>query len=103
MENGSEDGINTIQVLAEITSLRRFCCHPSLVLDDIPLASSKLSACLAIIHELRGNNHKALVCSQFVDHLGLLRNELDKLNIPFQYLDGSTSPLERKKRVDAFQ
>lgn len=102
LEKGGDD-ISPLQVLTEITRLRRFCCHPSLVLDDIPPRSSKLSACLSIISELRENHHKALVFSQFVDHLTLLRTALDKQNITYQYLDGSTSPAERKKRVSAFQ
>jgi SNF2 family DNA or RNA helicase len=44
-----------------------------------------------------------LVFSQFVDHLHIIRDYLDKQSINYQYLDGSTSVAERKKRVDAFQ
>ncbi|MFN1150291.1 DEAD/DEAH box helicase, partial [Serratia liquefaciens] len=77
--------------------------HPSLVLDNLPLAGSKLAACLDIIDELRENHHKALVFSQFVDHLTLLRTALDERGITYQYLDGSTPPIEREKRVAAFQ
>jgi superfamily II DNA or RNA helicase len=97
------DDIKPLQVLTEITRLRRFCCHPSLVLDNLPLAGSKLAACLDIIDELRENHHKALVFSQFVDHLTLLRTALDERGITYQYLDGSTPPTEREKRVAAFQ
>jgi len=99
---GGED-ISPLQVLTEITRLRRFCCNPSLVLDSAAPESSKLSACLEIISELRDNHHKALVFSQFVDHLTLLRSALDASGIAYQYLDGTTSPSERKKRVEAFQ
>nr|WP_307803485.1 DEAD/DEAH box helicase [Rahnella sp. ChDrAdgB13] len=102
LESGGGD-VKPLQVLAEITRLRRFCCHPSLVLDDFPLAGSKLATCLDIIGELRENGHKALVFSQFVDHLTLLRTALDEQGIAFQYLDGSTSAAERKGRVSAFQ
>jgi SNF2 family DNA or RNA helicase len=49
------------------------------------------------------NRHKALVFSQFVDHLAIVREWLEKKGISYQYLDGSTPALERKKRVDAFQ
>lgn len=101
LENG--DDISPLQVLTEITRLRRFCCNPSLVLDDVAPESSKLSACLAIISELRENHHKALVFSQFVDHLTLLRTALDGQGVTYQYLDGATSPAERQKRVAAFQ
>lgn len=101
LEKGED--ISPLQVLTEITRLRRFCCNPSLVLDSAAPESSKLAACLNIISELRGNHHKALVFSQFVDHLTLLRSALDGSGIAYQYLDGTTSPSERKKRVEAFQ
>jgi SNF2 family DNA or RNA helicase len=97
------DNISPLQVLTEITRLRRFCCNPSLVLDSVAPESSKLAACLDIISELRDNHHKALIFSQFVDHLTLLRSALDGSGITYQYLDGTTSPSERKKRVEAFQ
>jgi SNF2 family DNA or RNA helicase len=53
--------------------------------------------------ELLENKHKALVFSQFVDHLSILQSYLDEQKISYQYLDGSTPAKERKKRVDAFQ
>lgn len=101
LEKGED--ISPLQVLTEITRLRRFCCNPSLVLDSAAPESSKLSACLDIISELRDNHHKALIFSQFVDHLTLLRTALDGADMSYQYLDGTTSPAERKKRVEAFQ
>jgi SNF2 family DNA or RNA helicase len=55
------------------------------------------------IDELLANKHKALVFSQFVDHLSILREELDRKGIAYQYLDGSTSIKDRKKSVEAFQ
>lgn len=92
-----------MQVLAEITRLRRFCCHPRLVLPDSAIAGSKLAAFTEIAEELLENGHKALVFSQFVDHLKLVRQWLDEQGIAYQYLDGSTPAKERKARVDAFQ
>jgi superfamily II DNA or RNA helicase len=93
----------SMQVLAEITRLRRFCCHPSLVLPGSTLPGSKLQAFSAIIEELLENRHKALVFSQFVDHLSIVRAWLDQQGIAYQYLDGSTPPKERQNRVNAFQ
>ena len=49
------------------------------------------------------NRHKALVFSQFVDHLAIIRATLDEAGVLYQYLDGSTPAKERKRRVDAFQ
>ncbi|NBB11621.1 DEAD/DEAH box helicase [Pseudomonas sp. SLFW] len=93
----------SMQVLAEITRLRRFCCHPSLVLPGSTLQSSKLEAFKEIVDELLENRHKALVFSQFVDHLSIVRAWLDQQGIAYQYLDGSTPPKERQSRVNAFQ
>ncbi len=94
---------NKIEVLAEITRLRRFCCHPRLVFPDADLESSKISAFLELVEELRENGHRALVFSQFVDFLGLVREQLEERRVTYEYLDGSTPQAERQKRVDAFQ
>lgn len=93
----------SLQVLAEITRLRRFCCHPSLVLPGSTLQSSKLQAFAEIVSELLENRHKALVFSQFVDHLNIVRAWLDQQGIAYQYLDGATPVKERQNRVNAFQ
>lgn len=92
-----------IHVLAELMKLRRCCCNPRLVMPDCGLTGSKLEAFAELVDELRENQHKALVFSQFVDHLTLLREHLDKQGIRYQYLDGSTPPKTRQKRIDAFQ
>ncbi len=102
-ETEATAGQKHLQVLAEIMKLRRACCHPSLVMPDTQLSSSKLQLFAEVLFELLENRHKALVFSQFVDHLRIIRNYLDEQGINYQYLDGSTPAPERKKRVDAFQ
>jgi SNF2 family DNA or RNA helicase len=92
-----------LQVLAEIMKLRRACCNPSLVMPETELPSAKLQLFGEVLDNLLENRHKALVFSQFVDHLHIIRDYLEKQNISYQYLDGSTPMAERKKRVDAFQ
>jgi superfamily II DNA or RNA helicase len=94
---------NKLEVLAEITRLRRFCCHPRLVFPEADIESSKVQAFLELAEELRENGHRALVFSQFVDFLSLVREQLGERRIPYEYLDGSTPQAERQKRVDAFQ
>jgi superfamily II DNA or RNA helicase len=96
-------GQKHLQVLAEIMRLRRACCHTKLVKPEINLPSSKLELFGETVTELLDNGHKALVFSQFVDHLSIVRAYLDEQKITYQYLDGSTPAKERKKRVDAFQ
>ena len=92
-----------LQVLAEITRLRRFCCHPRLVFPDAPTESSKLQVFLELAEELYDNGHRALVFSQFVDFLGLVREQLDERKLGYLYLDGSTPKDTRQARVKAFQ
>jgi len=99
----AKGGAKHLQMLAEIMKLRRMCCNPQLVMPDQPIPSSKLQLFGEVVTELLENNHKALVFSQFVDHLHIIRAYLDQQNISYQYLDGSTPAKERKKRVDAFQ
>lgn len=101
-EDASAQG-RQVRILAEIMRLRRACCHPSLLLPDCGLPGAKLAAFSETIDELLENRHKALVFSQFVDHLSILRTELDRKGIAYQYLDGSTSVRERKRSVEAFQ
>lgn len=92
-----------LQILAEIMRLRRACCHPKLVLPDSDIQGSKLTAFSETIEQLRENGHRVLVFSQFVDHLRLLRSELERLQVRYQYLDGSTPTKLRKQSVEAFQ
>jgi superfamily II DNA or RNA helicase len=99
---GSEEGGN-MQVLAELTRLRRFCCNPDLVVPNSGVGSSKLKMFGEIVGELLDNGHKALVFSQFVGHLTILREFLDDRKISCQYLDGSTSLNQRQQRIRDFQ
>lgn len=96
-------GAKHIQALAEITRLRQACCNPSLVNPGLQIESAKLASFLELVSELKDNKHRALVFSQFVTHLSLVREALDKQDIKYLYLDGSTPVSEREKRVRAFQ
>ncbi|HPR61177.1 MAG TPA: C-terminal helicase domain-containing protein, partial [Prolixibacteraceae bacterium] len=49
------------------------------------------------------NSHRALVFSQFIGHLAIVRQSLDQMGVSYQYLDGSTSLPDREKAVKAFQ
>lgn len=96
-------GKNHVRILAEIMRLRRACCNSRLVEADSGLPSAKLEVFEALLDELLENRHQALVFSQFVGHLDILRELLDRKGVAYQYLDGSTPAAARKKAVDAFQ
>ena len=93
---------NRVSILAALTRLRRFCCHPSLVLPEL-VESAKLAAVLDLLEDLHAGGHRALVFSQFVDYLAIVREAVAARGWTFRYLDGSTAPAERIAAVDAFQ
>ncbi len=101
--NTNHPGHNQLKILAEIMKLRRACCHPRLVMEESSLGSSKLQAFEELVDELLDNRHKALVFSQFVGHLKLIRELLDRKGIHYHYLDGSTPVPQRKRAVNLFQ
>ena len=96
-------GQRRVRILAEITRLRRACCNPALIDAAAGVSSGKLEAFLGLVEELVRNRHRALVFSQFVGHLALVRAALDARGIGYEYLDGGTPSDERERRVVAFQ
>jgi len=103
LESDENNQGNQLQVLAEITKLRQASCNPLLVDANIGIESSKMATFLEIVSELIENKHRALVFSQFVSHLSLVRKELDRKGIAYKYLDGSTPMAERERNVREFQ
>jgi SNF2 family DNA or RNA helicase len=99
----SDESQQRFRVLAWLTRLRQLACHPRLVDKKWQGNSAKLDLLLETIEELREGEHRALVFSQFVQHLALVREALDARGIRYQYLDGSTPAGERQAAVDAFQ
>ncbi len=99
----TQAGKRKIHILAEITRLRRACCNPALIDPSAGVPSSKLETFLGLVSELIRNRHRALVFSQFVGHLALIRAALDERGIAYEYLDGSTPSADRERRVAAFQ
>ncbi len=91
------------ELLAALTRLRLLACHPRLGDADSEVPSSKLERFLERLAELRAEGGRALVFSQFVRHLALVREALEARGVPFQYLDGQTPAAEREARVAAFQ
>jgi SNF2 family DNA or RNA helicase len=96
-------GEQRIRMLAELVKLRQACCHPKLIMAESDIPSAKLEALNGLLEELKLNKHKALIFSQFVGHLQLIKQHLEENGFRYQYLDGSTPQKERQKRVNAFQ
>ena len=58
---------------------------------------------MELAHNLKKGEHRALVFSQFVDHLQLIRNRFVQEGLTYQYLDGSVPQKVRAKAVEDFQ
>ena len=103
IEGSSEKTGRHLRILAEIMRLRRACCNPKLINEQVDIASTKLQVFAETIEELLGGGHKALVFSQFTGHLALIRTFLDERGIAYKYLDGTTPAKERQQQVESFQ
>ncbi|MDP3478927.1 MAG: DEAD/DEAH box helicase, partial [Desulfoprunum sp.] len=103
LESNKDKKGRHLQILTEIMKLRQACCSPRLLDPHSKIVSSKLRVFSEIVEELIESRHKVLVFSQFIGHLQIIREFLDKRGISYQYLDGSTSSKLRKDRVEAFQ
>jgi SNF2 family DNA or RNA helicase len=84
-----------------LTQLRQIANHPKLVREDYTGESGKLEDITYMLQETISENHKVLVFSQFVRHLSIVREFLDRENIPYAYLDGATR--DRQAQVEKFQ
>ncbi len=90
-----------MKILEGLLRLRQICIHPRLVDKAYRGESAKFELLLENIEILLAEKHKALIFSQFVETLKLLRAELDARGIGYAYLDGQT--VNRQEQVDAFQ
>jgi SNF2 family DNA or RNA helicase len=102
-DSSEEKGSSNMQILAEIMRLRQAACNPKMVIPTSEIPSSKLQLFEETIDELLEGGHKALVFSQFVKHLKLVRELLDRKGINYKYLDGSTPLKKREEAINAFQ
>ncbi|HEY4270505.1 MAG TPA: DEAD/DEAH box helicase [Candidatus Udaeobacter sp.] len=94
-------GAQRMKMLTGLLRLRQVCCDLRLVGIDKEETSAKLDLLDELLEEAIDGEHRVLVFSQFVSMLHLVRERLEKLEIPFCYLDGSTK--QRQQIVDRFQ
>jgi non-specific serine/threonine protein kinase len=99
-------GINRSQltILQGLMKLRQICDSPAILNEQekFPNHSIKLEELGREITE-NISNHKALVFSQFLGMLALIREKLKELGVDHEYFDGSTSAIERERAIQRFQ
>jgi non-specific serine/threonine protein kinase len=98
-----EEGVDNVRmkILEGLLRLRQISIHPALVEPAYRGGAPKFELLFEIIQTLKAENHKALIFSQFVETLRLVREGLDVMKIPYAYLDGRTH--DRQAQVDRFQ
>ena len=90
-------------MLAQLTKLRRSCCHTSLITKKAKGHSAKITQLIELVNELKEGGHRVLVFSQFVSFLKFVEAAFKKEKITYQYLDGATNVKKRQLLVDKFQ
>jgi hypothetical protein len=98
-----DEAARRVQILAELTRLRQLACHPRLVLEDTRAASSKHAALASLLDDILPRGHRALLFSQFVRHLELVKELCEARGVSYLYLDGSTPAGQRAELVARFQ
>jgi SNF2 family DNA or RNA helicase len=104
LKNGDAESMSKLkfQALEALLRLRQAACHPGLI-DKKRTAepSAKVDTLIAQLEQVIDEGHKALVFSQFTSLLAIVRQRLDRAEIPYAYLDGRTR--DRQARVEEFQ
>lgn len=89
-----KEGFDRVQihVLATLTRLKQICCHPAIFAKENPEPgdSSKYDMLMELLQTLIEGKHKTVIFSQYTRMLNIMRQDLQKQGIPFEYLDGST-------------
>lgn len=97
-------GKSQLTILQGLMKLRQICDSPAILNEEEVFENHSIK-----IEELAReitedmSNHKALVFSQFLGMLGLIRQKLDALGVKYEYFDGSTSAPDREKAIQNFQ
>jgi SNF2 family DNA or RNA helicase len=97
-------GRSQLTILQGLMKLRQICDSPAIMKDDekFPNVSIKLDE---LVREITENisDHKALIFSQFLGMLALIRERLNEMGVKYEYFDGSTSAPDREKAIQGFQ
>lgn len=89
-----KEGFDRVQihVLATLTRLKQICCHPAIFAKDQAESgdSAKYDMMLELLQTLMEGKHKTVIFSQYTRMLNIMREDLQKQGIRFEYLDGSS-------------
>lgn len=89
-----KEGFDKVQihVLATLTRLKQICCHPAIFAkEDAEVGdSAKYDMLMELLQTLIASKHKTVIFSQYTKMLGIMSEDMRRMGIPFEYLDGSS-------------
>jgi non-specific serine/threonine protein kinase len=93
-----------LTILQGLMKLRQICDSPA-ILNETEKFENHSIKLEELTREITENisNHKALIFSQFLGMLALIKAKLIELGVKFEYFDGSTSAPDREKAIQSFQ
>jgi non-specific serine/threonine protein kinase len=101
MIDGASMNDARMKILEGLLRLRQICIHPRLVDGNYAGESAKFELLFETLDTLAAEGHKALIFSQFVETLELVRAHLDGQGTRYTFLTGKTP--DRQDQVDRFQ
>lgn len=101
-EQVGQHGIEKSQffILQALSELRQIASNPEAKSEEM-IRSSKREAMIESVYEAVSNNHKVLIFTNFLNSLGQITADLEKLGIGYVSMSGATS--KRQVLVDKFQ
>ncbi len=109
VESADEDMARRGNILRMLTQLKQICNHPAHFLKEgvsapLPERSGKLDRLTEMIDEIRENNERMLIFTQYAEMGGMLQAHLrDYLVDEVLFLHGGTPPKQRDDMVRRFQ
>ncbi len=101
-----EQGIQRSQltILQGLMKLRQICDSPAILNEPEKFENHSIKL-EELAREITENisNHKALIFSQFLGMLSLIKEKLNELGVKYEYFDGSTSAPDREVAIQSFQ
>lgn len=93
-----------LTILQGLMKLRQICDSPAILNEQEKFENHSIKLD-ELSREITENisDHKALVFSQFLGMLALIKAKLDELGVKYEYFDGSTTAPDREKAIQNFQ
>src|SRR5699024_11586182 len=93
---------NRMKILAGLTRLRQLCCHPTMIIENYEGRSGKLDELMQQVETMMESGKRMLILSKFTSMHELIKQELEKRDIDYFYLQGQTSSKDRVEMSEAF-